>query len=426
MNRTVLLATLAGAVVIVALLLILRAGESPPPREVRYFKDQAYHFQTLRALSDIGAGGADTAEVLETIRHIRPGDAQSWFTAWEGTAQQVLRRAETTSDSRSRGLSLLRAHNYLRTAEFFLDPADEKRPASFSRSVELFYKGLDTLKVPYERIKVPYAGTHHLNAVYYPAPGGGSKPLILLCGGYDSTLEELYFVLVHEAHQRGYDVLTFEGPGQGSVLREQGLPFTPDWEKPTSAVLDAFLSSHPKPARIVSVGMSLGGYLAPRAAAFEPRIDGVVAYDVLYDFGEVARYNTPSLVFWLRERGWNSAIDALVRFKSAVSPGFAWGVANGKWVMGTRTPMETYDAMQKFTLAPVAARIQGDVLILAGTEDHFIPLKQVDDFKSVLSRARSVTTKVYDRASGGAEHCQLGAHTLWHADLFTWIAERFQ
>ena len=93
--------------------------------------------------------------------------------------------------------------------------------------------------------------------------------------------------------------------------------------------------------------------------------------------------------------------------------------------MGTRTPMETYDAMQKFTLAPVATRIQGDVLILAGTEDHFIPLKQVDDFKSVLSRARSVTTKVYDRASGGAEHCQLGAHTLWHADLFTWIEDRF-
>ncbi len=417
MKRIAALAALAGLFAI-SLLLACRFDDAP---QVRYFKDQAYHFQTLRAISDISAGGADTAEVLQAIRQIEPGDAQSWFRAWEGAADQVLRRSSATTDARSRGLAYLRAHNYLRTAEFFLPPDDPKRPPSFAKNVEFFYTGLNTLGVAHERIRVPYGEGHHLNAVYYPAPGGQRKPLILLCGGYDSTLEELYFVLVHEAHQRGYDVLTFEGPGQGAVLRDQGLPFIAEWEKPTSAVLDAFLSAHPKPPGIVSVGMSLGGYLAPRAAAFEPRIDGVVAYDVLYDFGEVARHNTPGLVFWLRERGWDAAIDALVRIKSAISPGFRWGVDNGRWVMGARTPMESYDAMQRFTLAPVAGRIRADVLILAGTEDHFIPLKQVEDFQKSLIHARSVTTRVYDRASGGAEHCQLGAHSLWHVDLFTWI-----
>ena len=53
----------------------------------------------------------------------------------------------------------------------------------------------------------------------------------------------------------------------------------------------------------------------------------------------------------------------------------------------------------------VARRIKGDVLVLAGTEDHFVPIEQVAQFEKALTAARSVTTKIYDRASGGAEHC---------------------
>jgi alpha-beta hydrolase superfamily lysophospholipase len=66
--------------------------------------------------------------------------------------------------------------------------------------------------------------------------------LIVLGGGY-STLEELYFVPVKDAHEHGYAVLTYDGPGQGSVLRDQGLTFTHEWEKPTTAVVDAFLAT---------------------------------------------------------------------------------------------------------------------------------------------------------------------------------------
>jgi len=81
--------------------------------------------------------------------------------------------------------------------------------------------------------------------------------------------------------------------------------------------------------------------------------------------------------------------------------------------------------LQKYTLADVAQRIKGHVLILAGAEDHFVPLEQVGQFESALTSARSVTTRIYDRASGGAEHCQLGAQSLWHADFFDWMAEKF-
>jgi len=81
--------------------------------------------------------------------------------------------------------------------------------------------------------------------------------------------------------------------------------------------------------------------------------------------------------------------------------------------------------MQKFNLTGVAQRIKSDVLILAGTEDHFVPFDQVATLEKALTAARSITTRIYDRASGGAEHCQLGAQTLWHADFFDWMSAKF-
>jgi len=65
-------------------------------------------------------------------------------------------------------------------------------------------------------------------------------------------------------------------------------------------------------------------------------------------------------------------------------------------------------------------------LLLAGQEDHFVPVEQVKSMQEALTSACSVTTKIYDQESGGAEHCQMGAPTLWHADLFDWLSEKFE
>ena len=142
-------------------------------------------------------------------------------------------------------------------------------------------------------------------------------------------------------------------------------------------MLDEFLHTHAKPSKIVLIGMSMGGYFAPRAAAFEERIDGVVAYDTMYDFGAVVR---PVLA---------ATKNPLAMNNIAVS----WGYRNAMWTMGTKDAAETIQACAAYTLAPVADRIRQDVLILAGTEDHFVPLHQTADFEKALVNARSVTTR---------------------------------
>ncbi|WP_425478445.1 alpha/beta hydrolase family protein [Dyella dinghuensis] len=332
--------------------------------------------------------------------------------------------ADNTNDAVSKGNALLRAHNYYRSAEFFLAPNDSRHALVWKKNIDAFYKGLNVLDVNYERIQVPY-GNHHLNAVYYPGPAGSeNKPLLVVVGGYDSTMEELYFHVAAAAHQRGYSVLTYEGPGQGSILREQGLAFTPEWEKPTGAVLDTFLAKHPVSQKIVLIGESMGGYLAPRAAAFDPRINGVVAYDEFFDGYAIATRRVPSFVFWLRDHHY----DGTLRFLSEhgpKDPGSTWSMQNGMWVFGVNDPFAVLDAFKPYTLASVASRITGDVLILAGADDHFVPLDQVDAFQKSLTHARSVTTKVFDRESGGGEHCQIGAASLWHATLFDWLAQKY-
>ena len=88
-------------------------------------------------------------------------------------------------------------------------------------------------------------------------------------------------------------------------------------------------------------------------------------------------------------------------------------------------PFEVLDAFKPYSLAPVAGRITQDVLLLAGTADHFVPLRQLDEERKALVHARSVTAVIFDRDSGGSLHCQIGAPSLWQATLFDWLTAKF-
>ena len=388
-----------------------------------FFKDASYNFEAVRVLNDVAAAGGDSSEALQAVALVKGGEAESWYAAWLAAGDRTLARSQHTNDAQSRGDALLRAHTYYRTAEFFLSPDDARRSDTYRKNVAAFYQGLDSLGVVYERSAIAY-GSHHLSAVYYPGPAGADgRPLLVVVGGYDSTLEELYLGIAAAAHQRGYSVLTYEGPGQGAVLREQGLTMQADWEKPNAAVLDAFLSNHPKPRKIVLLGESLGGYLAPRAAAFDTRIDGVVAYDIWYDGYAIATRHVPSFVFWLHAHGHDGVLQWLTRRNP--DTGSRWAVANGQWVFGVHGMFDVLDAFKAYRLAPVAAQIRQDVLLLAGTEDHFVPIEQLELTKKALTAARSVTPVSFDAASGGALHCQMGAPSLWQGVLFDWMAAKF-
>jgi alpha-beta hydrolase superfamily lysophospholipase len=412
----------AAAVLLGLAVLVLWAAPADHGRAT-FFKDVSYNFEVIRVLNDVAAAGGDSGEALQAIAAIKAGDADSWYAAWTDAGERSLATSQHLRDAQARGNALLRAHTYYRSAEFFLPPDDARRADAYRKNVTAFYQGLDAQGVVYERSAIVY-GSHHLNAVYYAGPAGAeSRTLLVVVGGYDSTLEELYLSVASAAHQRGYSVLTYEGPGQGAVLREQGLTMQADWEKPNAAVLDAFLLTHAKPRKIVLLGESLGGYLAPRAAAFDPRIDGVVAYDIWYDGYAIATRHVPSFIFWLHDHGHDGVLESLARRNP--DSGSRWAVANGQWVFGVHGMFAVLDAFKAYQLAPVAARITQDVLLFAGTDDHFVPVEQLERTRNALSAARSVTAVAFDGPSGGGLHCQMGAPSLWQGVLFDWMAAKF-
>lgn len=192
----------------------------------RFFADQTYHYETLRTIGGAVSGGADIGEVHAIVAEIEAGDEQGWFQAWERMARRLEARAQELRDPTSKGLALMRAHNYYRTAEFFLPPEDDKRSESYRRSIDSFREGLQLLGVEHRFIEAPY-GEEILPATYFPGPPGAEdRPLLVAGPGFDGTEQEIYFRLVPAAHARGYSVLTYEGPGQGAPLRDRNLKLT--------------------------------------------------------------------------------------------------------------------------------------------------------------------------------------------------------
>jgi len=170
--------------------------------------------------------------------------------------------------------NLAHAAGLYRTAEFFMSPDDPDRRRAFEKFIELFYRVHEAQRI--ERIQVPFT-TGMLHGFRLAAAGraGGT---IVIHTGYDAYAEEFY-ALTKAIASCGYDVVIFDGPGQGTTLMRDKIPMIAEWEWAVAAGLD-----HLGLTDVTLVGISLGGYLALRAAAFEPRIRRVIAYDVMLDF----------------------------------------------------------------------------------------------------------------------------------------------
>ena len=387
-----------------------------------HFNDPTFSFELLRAASYGLYGGSEIGEVLKTANQIRAGDFESWYRAWQETAARVEAIADEELHEGHRvsaGQAFLRASNYYRTAEFFLAPDDPRRPATFEKSRTTFWQFLELSGLCVERVRIPYEGTTLPGYFYRVDDSGVARRTLLALGGFDSTGEELYFFAAAAALQHGYNVLTFEGPGQGEPLRIQHLPTRPDYEVPVRAAVD-YLLTRPEVDRehIALMGTSMGGYYAPRAAAFEPRLKALIVHSAAFDLWETQTKTKPA--FRLLEklkspRGLQTALNLAMRFNSELR----WSIKNGKWVFGTSNPVEMIREVQRYSLKEIAGLIQQPTLILHGAADHLFPLEQADSLYAALKAPK--TLRVFTEEEGAEEHCQIGNITLLHQVLFDWL-----
>ncbi len=309
---------------------------------------------------------------------------------------------------------------YRRMTEFFMYDSDPDKRKTYEDAAALFYdyygdyfdRGVVT------RAQVPY-GNGYLPVMTAKAKGE-SIDTILLHGGNDSYFEEFFFAMLYLA-ERGFDVYLFEGPGQGGVLRVQDMKFDYQWEKPVKAVLDYFSLND-----VTIIGASLGGYLAPRAAAFEPRIKRVVGWSIFPDFFDVVIADHPgamrSAIGRIFKLGLGKAMNGMYDKMMKKDELVRWNLLHGMYAYDAKTPDEYIQRIRKFTLKGIADRITQDVLILGAREDHFIMPKLFHEEYDLLTNVRSLTLSLMtDRQDAGA-HCNVGNTKLALDTMADWIA----
>ncbi|MBK1787449.1 alpha/beta hydrolase family protein [Prauserella cavernicola] len=246
-----------------------------------YFRDPSFDGQFARTLALAGVHASDPGECFRTARTVRrqrPGD---WHRSWTRAAERAARLAadaETAGDPVGAAHAYLRASEYYRQAFYFIrgDLDNPLLHGSYDAHVSTFQDALPHLPHPAHEVAIPYEETT-LHAYLFVPPGPPrARPTILLPCGYDSTAEAGW-QNVPAALERDYNVLSFEGPGQGEALYRQGLPLRPDFEAVLTPVVD-WLLTRPEadPAKVVLLGRSFGGYLVIRGAAFEHRLAGLV------------------------------------------------------------------------------------------------------------------------------------------------------
>lgn len=371
-------------------------------------EDVSLDFQLNRLAT---LGGGELAEVREVAPRIR--DLADWKREFLALAERAL------AEDRTRN-----AAAYLRAAEFFMASTDPDKAEAYERQAKLFRDAVapDLAAGRVRESQVPYQDGF-LPAWHLPAQGDApSRGTVVIHGGFDSYAEEL-FPFVQRVPACGYDAVLFEGPGQGSVIRRQGMPFTTEWEKPVAAVLDHF-----EQGDVTLLGLSLGGYLAPRAAAFEPRVKRVIAFDVCWDLFEAALSTRPPAVRAvlgnLLAAGAGGLLDRLVARQMESDPFMRWAVEHGTYVFGVERPYDYFRRMKEFTTRHISSRITQDFLLLAGAEDHYMPLDHFHRQARALTNVRSFTGRIFTREEHGHTHCQCGNLGLALRVMLDWIDER--
>jgi pimeloyl-ACP methyl ester carboxylesterase len=371
--------------------------------------------------------GADLGEVIMTARAIPEGNEATWLAQWEATADRVARIGERSLAGGHRVSAreaFFRASNYYRTAEFFkrAAPSDDADVMRLSgRSTQTFIQAAQLLDTPFEIVDIPY-GTATLPGYLFLADASGEpRPTLIYNNGFDSTQEESYVAVGAAALRRGYNVLAFDGPGQGASIRKSKLLFRHDWENVITPVIDFALTRKEVAAdKIVLFGYSLGGYLVARAAAFDMRPAAIILDDGILDFHAAFRQMIPPfLLSWIYD-GKDRLANALLKMGMALKTGPRWAMRNGMWTFGAASPAEFVRMTRQYTLEGIAGQIRAATLVLDAENDQFLK-GQPQAIHAALTAPKQLVTLT--SAEGAGEHCHMGAMYRVHQTMFDWLDE---
>lgn len=373
-------------------------------------EDANFNFQLNRVINWDGGRLEDVEKVSGKIKN-----SEDWKRTLTGLGDRAVQENRMEN-----------AIAYYRMSEFFMYDGDPDKKKYYMLATEMFYdyyreyfQETDTKAPTVEQYQVLYEDI--LLPVMHVTPKGQSKGTLLLHGGNDSYYEEFFFPMLY-LREQGFEVYLFEGPGQGSVMRIQNRHFTHEWEKPVKSVLDYF-----KLEDVTIIGVSLGGYLAPRAAAFDSRITRVVAWSVFPCFLDVIVGTEPPAVqrlfyFLLKIRA-KTTVNLIFNSAAKKYPVIDWGLRHGMYAYEADSPYGYAKKLKLYDLELVADKISQDILILGASEDHFINYRMVGREIAMLKNVRSLTFRLFTAQEQAQDHCNCGNTKLALDTICRWVED---
>ncbi len=364
----------------------------------------------LAFMSGMNRGGA-LGDLDKACRSLRPyagrRDAvaqQAWYESFMKVAERteaLARRDEAAGNLFSAGRKYVRAGVYYLLAERMPSHTNPAKAIAYRRALAAYGLGYRLRGDPVERVEVPFKRSA-LPALFSKAPGPSRAPCVVHFDGFDITKELIYGAAGEEYRRRGISLLIVDHPGVGEALRLRGLAGGHDTEVSAAACVEYLRGRQDvDPERLGVAGVSLGGYYAPRSAAFEKRFKCCVCWGALYDFDEfmadrVAHRGEPSV------------------------PGHE---DHAKWVFGKKTMEEVRTVTRNMTLKGVADKISCPLLVVHGENDRQVPVRHAERLydEAVMSPLREL--KVFRLSEGGAEHCAADDNAVAVDYMADWVAK---
>jgi pimeloyl-ACP methyl ester carboxylesterase len=373
------------------------------------------------------SGQTDVGECLETASRVNSSDQDSWAEEWTKTANRLLSVAEAAEKQKH---NISAGEAYLRAATYYSASLhrhnNPKAPIVKENTIaasKYFQKAMSLLGIPAERVQIPYGDTT-LPAYYFRSQlSKEPAPVLIVHQGRDGWAMHCKYI-ADAAIKRGYNCLLIDGPGQGEALRLQGLPFRADWENVITPVVDYLvLRKDVDPNRIGLLGISMGGGLAPRAAAFEKRIKVCVANPGVLSWPDIVSGFLGQIDPELTDL-WKTdpvAFNNLIGSISAQVPLVDWGIRDMMWKHGADSPAGLMVGMQAYSNKDFVSKITCRMLVMDGAADEY---SQGRDLFEALASQKDYM--FFDANDPGLQHCQVGAQASSSARLFDWLDENLQ
>ncbi len=393
--------------------------------ELRFSADDGFDFAVRCLLTGVGYAMAEPGEVLATAAGVPAGDLDGWFDAWTALgvrSDAVGAEAAARGHRASAADAFLRAANY-RFAGFYYVLATSD-PGRHRAAWEAHRR---SLLASWEH------GDHHVQAFDVPwgdaslpawlartAGGGGAgRPLMLIHGGLASPLSDAVMTGLADGVRRGWDVVVFDGPGQGRVAVVDGVGPVDDWGAVGAAVLDAVLDlDGVDPGRVVAAGIADGGYLAARHAAADRRVAALVCDPgVLRPLdGAVGGLPEPLRAAW--RVGGGEAVDRAVAAADG-DPEVAFAAAKvaEQWP-GLRAG-EVLERLRGWDLTPALPSITVPTLVCDPDRAMSFP-GQSAELAAALGAARSIP---FTTAEAAGLDCEILAPRLRNQRVFDGLDE---